>query len=114
MHVAHNTLAKGHVSCIFGHTHKIQKFEHNDLLGESLVGINGGWLGDPNSDVFGYMEHVPQWQHGFVVITAFDDGTWFDSIIEIKKGRAIANGAVYESKCRQLNKKLPPLPVEYA
>lgn len=96
IHVAHGTVTKALKSVIFGHTHRIQESQIVAIDGENYRGISAGWLGNKYHDVFNYVKHHHQWALGFSIVTALNNGLWFNDLIHIIDYKCVTNGFLYE------------------
>jgi UDP-2,3-diacylglucosamine pyrophosphatase LpxH len=97
-HCAFQTVSKAMESVIFGHTHRIQEYQIVSMDGEMYRGISCGWLGDETNPVMSYVKNHHQWARGFSILNVLPDGTWFNNLIHIIKGKALYNGKLYVAK----------------
>ena len=112
-HVCAGTIKKGRgASWIFGHTHRVQYSQINDVWMQPIEAISAGWLGLPGSSVVNYIKNHEQWLQSFTFIQVIQDsGVWFHDQVIIKDHQAIWDNKFYASKDpRQLPEGLPKLP----
>lgn len=96
VHCAHQSVVKAGHSMIFGHTHRLQESQIVTINGENYRGISSGWLGDKDAPVMGYVKNHHQWALGFSVVTALDNGLWFNQLIHIIEGHALVDGELWK------------------
>lgn len=92
-HTALNSLQKGHISLLFGHTHRKQTASIKKPTGEELVACSMGNLVNSNAEIFDYMDHN-DWGQGFGFVFV-EGGDHYLNYIDIKKGKACYHGSMY-------------------
>lgn len=98
---AGGTAKKGHLSIMFGHTHRSQSYTDKDALGREIDCISLGWLGDPKAPVMQYIRGIEKWTYGFTISHVFGPDDYHTEVVRIKyvngKYRAVRNGFAYET-----------------
>lgn len=94
-HAAAAMLDKYGCSVVFGHTHKIQRFQKRNANGQLLEAFNVGWLGDKHR-AMEYIENVADASQGFAIQYCKPNGDFFVKIVEIENHSAVHNGKLFK------------------
>ena len=89
---------KKHISLICGDTHRVQRAIRKRGDGTYIEVLSSGCLIDFNSSVFSYMD-TDDWAQGFSIVYQFSDDPedYIIDFINIKNGRAVYHGKVFEA-----------------
>ena len=100
---ANGTIQKKNISLIFGHTHRVQTVIKKRGDKSFISAYSCGCLIDFESPVFSYAD-TDDWAHAFGVVYQFsnDPEDYIVNIIEIKNGKAIYNGNLYEGEDKDI------------
>jgi len=93
-HTARNSVDKGHISLLYGHTHRKQRATATTATYQEIECFSMGWLGDRNAEIFDYMDK-DNWSQSFGFVFADEDRTFVD-VVDIKKGIAQYHGQIYK------------------
>lgn len=93
------TIQKKQISLIFGHTHRVQTAIKKRGDKSFISAYSCGCLIDFDSPVFAYAD-VDDWAHAFGIVYQYseDPEDYIVHIVEIKNGKAIYNGNLYEGE----------------
>ncbi len=104
--ITHGTLCGKHVAAamvhkygcnvLFGHVHRIQRYQVTNFAGDIMTGLTCGWLGD-KVKAAEYIKNVADWAHGFALGYFKPSGSGSIETISIEKYQAIALGTLYKS-----------------
>jgi UDP-2,3-diacylglucosamine pyrophosphatase LpxH len=84
------------LSVIMGHVHRRAIVEVTKTA-HQLVGIELGCLCNLRPSYLA-PEETANWQHGFAVVTEFEDGKFEVELVRINNGRALFRGKVFQSR----------------
>lgn len=94
---ANNTVMKCGASVIYGDIHRVQEAQVVTLDGAYHRGIGVGCLANIKHKVMQYVQNHHQWQLGFAIVTALEDGTWFCQNHTIINYKVVHNGKVFRT-----------------
>lgn len=94
-HVASAMISKYGCNVIFGHVHRIQRYQSTNFHGETLTGVTCGWLGD-KEEAAEYVKNVADWAHGFALGYFLPSGRGFIETIAIENYEAIFRGELFK------------------
>ena len=92
-HTARGSVDKGHISLLFGHTHRKQRATATRADKEEIECFSMGWLGDEDAEIFDYMDKS-NWSKSFGFVFKHKDNTFVD-VVDIKKNMAQYHGQIY-------------------
>jgi len=105
---ASGTIMNGRgASWIFGHTHRVQYAQENDINLQAVEAYSCGWLGKMGGEVYNYIKNHEQWMHCFGMGIFYSNDNYHLDLIKIKNYECVYNGKYYSAS----NEKTP-LPVE--
>ena len=76
-----------------GHSHRAGVVYQGTVRGESHVGVNQGWLGDPVAADYVHLDKARRdWQHGFAVAYIEKNGNAHAQFVPIIGRSAVVDG----------------------
>jgi len=87
-------VAKYGCNVIYGHVHKIQRYQTADFSGRTMTGLTCGWLGD-SEKAAEYVKNVPDYSHGLALGWWRKSGKGHIDVVPIEDYRAISLGRAY-------------------
>lgn len=95
-YTAASTVKRAGASVIFGHTHRIQEFQSVDINDQNHRGINIGWLGNKDDQIFDYVKDHHQWASAFSIVTVLPNGLFFNNTSHIIDYTCMVAGEVFK------------------
>lgn len=90
-----NNAVNAGISTVTGHFHRLNVSPVTNILGDRIYGIEAGFAGNPDSELFDYCQgRLKDWQEGFVFITLDGKDVRVEQI-EVKNGAAWFRGKKY-------------------
>lgn len=87
-------VAKYGCNVLFGHVHKIQRFQTSNFAGEAMTGLTCGWLGDKERAAE-YVKNVADYSHGLALGWWRKSGRGVIQAIPIENYEAVVDGKAY-------------------
>lgn len=90
---AKTSLTRALCSHCYGHIHRLEEHRSVGLDGKTYVAFSPGWLGDPRSKAFDYLQNPANWQWGFGLVSASSPKEFHHEIVHIRRDfSCIASG----------------------